>query len=232
MINEKRILAIIPARGGSKRLPRKNVLPINGKSLIEWSIEAAKVSKYIDEVFVSTDDKEIQSVSLKCGANVPELRPKELASDTATTESMLLYTLEKYGKEYDVVTLLQPTSPLRTTNNIDESIELFFSKKAFSVVSVTPCEHSPLWANTLPNDANMENFIKEKGLQRSQEFAEFYRLNGAIYIFDIEKLQQYKKICYTKESYAYKMGSENSIDIDTELDFELAELLLRKYNAK
>lgn len=232
MINEKRILAIIPARGGSKRLPRKNLLPINGKPLIEWSIDAAEASEYIDTVFISTDDKEIQSISCESGAYVPELRPAELATDTATTESMLLYTLGKYGKEYDVVILLQPTSPLRTANNIDEAIELFLTKKAFSVVSVTPCEHSPLWANTLPLDANMGSFIKEKGLQRSQNLDEFYRLNGAIYIFDIEKLQQYQKICYTNESYAYKMSNENSVDIDTELDFKFAELLLRKNNAK
>ncbi|WP_392344245.1 cytidylyltransferase domain-containing protein [Pseudoalteromonas prydzensis] len=232
MINEKRILAIIPARGGSKRLPRKNVLPINGKPLIEWSIDAAKASEYIDTVFISTDDKEIQSISFESGAYVPELRPAELATDTATTESMLLYTLEKYGKGYDVVILLQPTSPLRTPNNIDEAIELFLTKKAFSVVSVTSCEHSPLWSNTLPFDGNMENFIKEKGLQRSQDLYGFYRLNGAIYIFDVEKLLQYQKICYTKETYAYKMSNENSVDIDTELDFEFAELLLRKYNAK
>ncbi|GLS89033.1 hypothetical protein GCM10007916_01000 [Psychromonas marina] len=228
MINDKRILAIIPARGGSKRLPRKNILPMIGKPLISWSIDAAKSSKYIDTVFISTDDEEIQSISLKYGANVPELRPKKLASDTASTESMLLYTLNKYGENYDVVILLQPTSPLRTVDDIDNAVELFVEKHAFSVVSVTSCEHSPLWSNTLPIDSNMKDFINNENLRRSQDLDNFYRLNGAIYIFDIKKLQRYGKICYTKESYACKMSNVNSVDIDTELDFQVAELLLSK----
>lgn len=155
MIDGKKVIALIPARGGSKRLPRKNVLPLNGKPLIAWSIDAANNCPYIDKVLVSTDDQEIADVALQFGAEVPELRPEHLASDTAKTESVLIYTLEKFGKGDEILVLLQPTSPLRTTQHINEALELFIEKQALSVVSVTPCEHSPLWSNTLPEDGSM-----------------------------------------------------------------------------
>jgi N-acylneuraminate cytidylyltransferase len=228
MINNKKIIAVIPARGGSKRLPRKNVLPLNGKPLIAWSIEAAQNSKYIDSIFVSTDDKEVAEVSREFGVDVPELRPEELASDTATTESVIFYTLNKFGQDADVVVILQPTSPLRTSKNIDEALELFVKKDAFSVVSVTPCEHSPVWSNTLPKDRAMGGFLKSEALRRSQDLEEFYRLNGAIYSFDINKLEEIGEIVYTSESYAYVMENEVSQDIDTQLDFDMSEFILRK----
>ncbi|KAA1162034.1 acylneuraminate cytidylyltransferase family protein [Pseudoalteromonas fuliginea] len=228
MINGKTVLAIIPARGGSKRLPQKNILPINGKPLIVWSIEATKNSKYIDSIFVSTDDENVALIAEECGLNIPELRPAELASDEASTEEMLLYTLNKFGRGYDIVILLQPTSPLRTFIDIDAAIDTFIQKKAFSVVSVTPCEHSPLWSNKLPADCNMGSFIKQEALKRSQELGEFYRLNGAIYIFDTKKLKEYGKIIYSESSFAFVMDNLNSIDIDTKLDFEIAEVLLKK----
>jgi len=231
MINKKKVLAIIPARGGSKRLPRKNVLPINGKPLISWTIDAANKSEYIDSIFISTDDEEVALIAQQHGLLIPELRPAELAADEASTDSMLLYTLNKFGNGYDVIVLLQPTSPLRTVTDIDNAIEHFINKNAFSVVSVTPCEHSPLWSNNLPDDGNMGAFINKQALKRSQELSQFYRLNGAIYIFDIKKLIQYGEVRYTDESFAYEMTNVNSVDIDTKLDFEIAELLLSKKDA-
>ncbi|MEZ9003685.1 acylneuraminate cytidylyltransferase family protein [Vibrio splendidus] len=228
MIDTKKILAIIPARGGSKRLPRKNVLPLAGKPLIGWSIDAAKNSKYIDQIFVSTDDKEIADVSSLFGIDVPELRPDHLASDTATTESVLTYTLEKFGKDVDIIVLLQPTSPLRTAQHIDEALDLFIKKQAFSVVSVTPCEHPPLWANTLPEDGTMGDFIRPEALKRSQDCGDFFRFNGAIYIFDVRKFMEYGKIRYTEESFAYLMENRVSFDIDQQLDFELTEFFMNK----
>ncbi|WP_061039814.1 cytidylyltransferase domain-containing protein [Vibrio coralliirubri] len=228
MIDTKRVLAIIPARGGSKRLPRKNVLPLAGKPLIGWSIDAAKKSKYVDQVFVSTDDQEIADASSLFGVDVPELRPDHLASDTATTESVLTYTLEKFGRDVDIIVLLQPTSPLRTAQHIDEALDLFIEKQAFSVVSVTPCEHPPLWANTLPEDGTMGDFIRPEALKRSQDCGDFYRFNGAIYIFDARKLMEYGEIRYTEESFAYVMENRVSFDIDQQLDFELAEFFMNK----
>lgn len=228
MINGKRVLAFIPARGGSKRLPRKNVLPLAGKPLIGWSIDAAKESQYIDQLFVSTDDQEIADIASLHGVHIPELRPVEMASDTAKGEDALFYTLEHFAKDADIVVLLQPTSPLRTTHHIDEALDLFIKKDAFSVVSVTPCEHPPLWSNTLPSDCSMGNFIQSEALKRSQDLGEYYRLNGAVYIFNVSKLQDMGEVCYTSESYAYIMDNYVSIDIDNKIDFELAEFFMER----
>lgn len=166
-------------------------------------------------------------VSQRFGVDVPELRPKKLASDTATTESVLFYTLNKFGSDVDIVVILQPTSPLRTAQHIDEALELFIKKEAFSVVSVTPCEHSPLWTNTLPKDGSMGEFLRQEALQRSQDLEEFYRLNGALYLFDVDKLKNKGEIRYTSESFSYVMDNHVSFDIDTKLDFELAEFFCK-----
>ncbi|MDF2153917.1 acylneuraminate cytidylyltransferase family protein [Vibrio sp. CAU 1672] len=228
MIDGKKVLALIPARGGSKRLPRKNVLPLHGKPLIGWSIDAASNSRYVDQVLVSTDDQEIADVAVGLGAEVPELRPAHLASDTAKTEDVLVYSLETLASDADILVLLQPTSPLRTAQHIDEALELFIEKQADSVVSVTPCEHSPLWANTLPSDASMGSFLKPEALNRSQDLGEFYRLNGAVYVFDAQILKTQKQICYSNQTFAYLMENRYSFDIDTQLDFELAEFFMHK----
>ncbi|MGR5325725.1 acylneuraminate cytidylyltransferase family protein [Vibrio alfacsensis] len=223
MINGKKVIALIPARGGSKRLPRKNVLPLNGKPLIGWTIDAAKNSQYIDQILVSTDDQEIADVASDYGIAVPELRPTELAGDNSSTESVLFYSLTKFAFDADIVVLLQPTSPLREAQHIDDALTLFEQRQAFSVVSVTPCEHSPLWANTLPENGSLGDFIKPEALHRSQDLQTFFRLNGAVYIFDISRLKEIGRLAYTEESYAYVMNNECSVDIDTQLDFLLAE---------
>lgn len=221
-------MAIIPARGGSKRLPRKNTLPIAGKPLISWTIEAAQKSKYIDEIFISTDDKDVIDIASKYNIDVPEIRPVELSSDDAKTQDVILYTLEKFGKDIDVIIILQPTSPLRCSEHIDSAFELFELKNASSVVSVTPCEHPPLWSNTLPSDGNLDGFLSPAANRRSQELEEYYRLNGAIYIYDTAEIKINGKMEISKNSYAFKMDNESSIDIDTKLDFEFSELLLNK----
>lgn len=228
MIEGKKVLAIIPARAGSKRLPRKNILPLAGKPLISWTIEAALDSKYIDEIFVSTDDQEIVNIAKDSGILVPELRPKQLATDSARSVNVILYTLKNFGNDADIVLLLQPTSPLRTNVHIDEALELYSGKEALSVVSVTPCEHSPLWANTLPSDSSMINFIRPEALSRSQDLEQYYRLNGAIYAFDVDSLTKKQEIDYTENSYAYEMNNVSSVDIDEQLDFELASLIIEK----
>ena len=229
MINNKKVLAVIPARGGSKRLPRKNVLPLADKPLIGWSIDAAKDSKYIDQIFVSTDDQEIVDVVSLFDIDVPELRPKNLASDTATTESVLKYTLEKFGNDADIVVILQPTSPLRTAQHIDEALELFIKRRAFSIVSVTPCEHPPQWANTLPDNDSMKDFIRVGNGKRSQDLGDYFRLNGAIYVYDIRRMLDAGDMTYQDDTYAYKMPNESSIDIDNAIDFDMAEFFCQKY---
>ena len=233
MFNNKKILAIIPARGGTKRLPRKNILNLAGKSLIAWSIEAALDSKYIDSVIVSTDDKEIAKISIEYGAEVPFIRPNELATDEASSVSVVFHAinmLKKKGKEYDYIMLLQPTSPLRTTKNIDESVELLRSSNSEALVSVCEAEHNPLWFNTLPQDSNFSNFLNQSILsKRSQDLDQYYRLNGAIYLCLIKRLFEEKTLFIKDKIIAYKMSQEQSVDIDNKVDFCLASCLLNSH---
>jgi len=225
MYNDKTFLAIIPARGGSKRLPRKNVLDLNGKPLIAWSIEAGLQSKYIDKVIVSSDDDEILEASKKYGAETIK-RPNELASDTATTFDTLKHTIDNIEK-YDYIILLQATSPLRNEKHIDKAIELLESKEADAIVSVCEMDHSPLWSNTLPLDNSMIGFLKDAILnKRSQDLEKYFRLNGAIYICKTEKLLENKSFFLKDSIFAYVMDKESSIDIDEKIDFIFAKTLI------
>jgi len=230
MPESPRILGLIPARGGSKRLPRKNLLPLAGRPLISWTIDAARSSRLIEQVIVSTDDAEIRDASLAAGAEIPFLRPAEIASDTASTLEVLLHALKQLiaqGQHYEYVVLLQPTSPLRTSADIDNAIELLLEKQADAVVSVCPTDHPPEWSNTLPSDLSMRHFFRP-GIRatRSQDLPPSYRLNGAIYIFRIERLLRGESLEMDDNSYAYVMPRERSVDIDSELDFRIAELML------
>jgi CMP-N,N'-diacetyllegionaminic acid synthase len=225
MNKNKTFLAIIPARGGSKRLARKNVLDLCGKPLIAYSIEAGLKSKYIDKVIVTSDDEEILSISKRYGADII-VRPDELSNDTATTFDAIKHTIENTNK-YDYLVLLQPTSPLRTQKHINEAIELLEAKNADAVISVCEMEHSPLWSNTLNEDLDMSNFLKEEVLnKRGQDLDKYFRLNGAIYICKMDKILNNKGFFLKENIYAYKMNKKDSIDIDDEFDFELAYLCL------
>jgi CMP-N-acetylneuraminic acid synthetase len=224
MYKNKSFLAIIPARGGSKRLPRKNILNLAGKPLIAWSIEAGLNSEYIDKVIVTSDDDEILEISRKFGADIIK-RPDELASDTATTFDAIKHTVENL-KKYDYIVLLQPTSPLRNEKHIDDAIELLESKKADAIISVCEMDHSPLWSNILPEDLSMKNFLREEVLnKRSQDLEKYYRLNGAIYICKTEKLLEEESFFLKNNIFAYIMDRNSSIDIDEEIDFKIAEVL-------
>jgi CMP-N,N'-diacetyllegionaminic acid synthase len=224
MYKDKSFLAIIPARGGSKRLPRKNVLDLNGKPLIVWTIEAGLNSKYIDKIIVSSDDDEILDISKNFGAETIK-RPEELASDTATTFDAIKHTIDNLEK-YDYIVLLQPTSPLRDEKHIDEAIELLVEKNADAVVSVCEMDHSPLWSNTLPQDGNMNNFLRDEVLnKRSQDLAKYYRLNGSIYICKTNKLLKAQSFMLKENIFAYIMDRKSSVDIDDEIDFKMANIL-------
>ena len=231
MYHGKKFLAIIPARGGSKRLPRKNVLDLGGKPLIAWTIEAALGCSYIDEVVVTTDDDEIAEVAKKFGANVPFLRPAILASDTATSFDAIKHTIDFYrdelSKEFDFVVLLQPTSPLRDSRNIFEAIKLLEKKNADAIISVCKVDHSPLWMNILPVNTSMENFLRDEVKNvRSQDLPQNYRLNGALYICQTDKLLTEKSFFISTNIFAYIMSKETSVDIDDLFDHELAQCLL------
>lgn len=229
MNKNKTFLAIIPARGGSKRLPRKNVLELCGKPLIVWSIEAGLKSKYIDKLIVTSDDEDILSISKKYGASIIK-RPEELASDTATTFDAIKHTIDNLEK-YDYIVLLQPTSPLRNEKHLDEAIEHLEQKNADAVISVCEMDHSPLWCNTLPENGSMQNFLKEEVLnKRSQDLDKYFRLNGAIYICKIDKFLNNKGFFLKENIYAYLMSKEDSTDIDDEFDFLMTEYIMKYKN--
>ena len=233
MINNKSILAIIPARKGSKRLVGKNMLDLKEKPLIAWTIEEALKSKYIDNIIISSDDENIINFSKQYKEiNVPFIRPKELSTDKANSLDLVLHALNFYRsnyKNFDYVMLLQPTSPLRKSKDIDYSIEEL-SKDVKSVVSVCETEHSPLWSNILPDNKSMKNFLsKEIQNLRSQDLPKYYRLNGAIYISEVEYLVKERGFL-GDQTKAYIMPTERSIDIDTKIDLELCKILLNKNN--
>ena len=176
------VLALIPARSGSKRLPQKNKLLLGGLPLIEWSIRAAKASTRIDDVIVSTDDPEIAEIAVKAGARVPFMRPAHLATDEATSVDVVLHALAASETAYHGFVLLQPTSPFRTGKDIDGVLTMAEDRQADAVISVCEVDHSPLWTNTLPPDHSMAGFLKDdvRGV-RSQQLPTYYRLNGSIY---------------------------------------------------
>jgi len=231
MYKERTILGLIPARGGSKGLPGKNIRPLLGKPLIAWTIQQALASKYLDKVIVSTEDEGIAEISKQYSAKVPFMRPKELATDEAGGIDVVLHTIrwmEENGKSYDFLMLLQPTSPLRTSEDIDNAIELLFSKKAQTVISVCEVNHHPYCSNTLPEDGCMKDFIEPEVMNKNrQELPVFYRLNGAIYLAYWDYLKSQRSF-FGKETFAYIMPKERSIDIDNEMDLKLAEILIEK----
>lgn len=223
-------IAIIPARSGSKGVKDKNIRPMAGKPLMAYTIEAALQSNQFDEVMVSTDSENYAEMARKYGASVPFLRSETNASDTASSWDMVdevLKNYEKLGKQFDSFCLLQPTSPLRDSEDIAKAYELFRAKATFAVVSVCEAEHSPLWCGHLPESGEFLDFIKVGGAEQRQAGGKFYRLNGAIYIVDIKKFAE-ERFLYQAGSYAYVMSQKKSVDIDTEIDFKLAELIMKE----
>lgn len=230
MLNGKKVLAIIPARAGSKRLVDKNIKLLAGKPLIAWTIEAALESEYIDKVVVSTDSIQILDTAKRFGAETPFLRPKELALDESATVDVINHCIDFYGKEtYDLIILLQPTSPLRSQQDIDSAFEYYGNKKAESLVSVCPLEHPTHWCNTLPESGSLSKFLNDhvKG-KRSQDFEKEYRLNGSIYIADIDYFRKNDGFWGKQNIYAFIMQESKSLDIDTMFDFELCEYFILK----
>ncbi|HPO08224.1 MAG TPA: acylneuraminate cytidylyltransferase family protein [bacterium] len=232
-------LGIIPARGGSKGLPRKNVRDLGGKPLIVHTIEAAKESR-IDRVILTTDDDEIAEIGRKWGAEVPFKRPPEFATDTVASLLVLLHALhfmeEHEGFSPDTVVYLQPTSPFRTAKHIDEALDLFQSSGATSVMGMTEVYEHPYYMFELKEDKKIRPFmyIQDRPLRR-QEVPYYYRINGALYI---SKREYYRNIspvapvCDFDNCVAYVMDSASSVDINDYLDFKKAEMLLQEKHGK
>ena len=227
MFRNKTFLSIIPARGGSKRLPRKNVLDLCGKPLITWTIEAGLRSKYLDEVVVSSDDREILGIANNMKVRSIE-RPPQLASDTSSTFDAVKHTIDNI-ESYDYIVLLQPTSPLRNGAHIDKAIELLARKDADAVISVCDMNHNPSWSNTLDESLSMKGFINKNFInKRSQDIEKYYKLNGAIYICETKKLLEEKSFFLKDNIFAFIMSPKSSVDIDRKEDFEFANLYLSK----
>lgn len=229
MYEGRRILAVIPARGGSKGLPGKNIRELAGKPLIAWSIEAGRQSRYVDQLTISTDSPAIARVAREWGGDVPFLRPAELATDEAKGIDAILHAVRWHRENsqvFDLILVLQPTSPLRTAEDIDRAIELLFEKNASAIVSVCPTDHHPWLANTLPEGGSMKEFLRpEVQNTNRQSLPNFYRLNGAIYLADISFLEETCTFI-ADGTIAFPMAAEKSIDIDNLLDFKLAGILL------
>lgn len=224
-------LALIPARSGSKGLVNKNIKLLNNKPLLAYSIQAAIAANIFEEIYVSTDLQEYADIAVQYGAHVPFIRSAETATDSASSwdvvkEALLRY--EKIGMTFDMVTLLQPTTPLRTSEDILNAYKIYQNENANSVVSVCEVDHSPLWCNTLPENHSLCEFIRPEAVNiQRQGLQKYYRINGAVYMVNINYLLTCKNI-YESKSTAYIMNKERSIDIDDAFDFMVAEALLQK----
>lgn len=226
------MIALIPARGGSKRIARKNTKLLCGKPLIAYTIEAALASKSVSKVYVSTDDEEIAQIALEFGAEVPFMRPDFLATDLAKSIDVYTYTCqrleEEVGFQISELMVLQPTSPLREFWHIDQAYDLFRAKKADSVISFCKEHHPIVWHKYLEVDQSLTPIFEET-FRNSQDDRPSYFPNGAIYIFKRELLD--KGIYMTNKSFAYIMDRKYSVDIDTEDDWMLAQCYLKaKYS--
>jgi CMP-N,N'-diacetyllegionaminic acid synthase len=222
------MIAIIPARAGSKRLPRKNVLPLKGKPLIAYTIEAALEAHAVDEVYISTDDKEVIDIALNYGVNVPFCRPPELCTDTASTEDVCEHMLDFLRNERGLIPssfmFLQATSPLRTSKHIDDAVQLFTEKGADAVIGVSEYAHPVQWA--LRDDKGIAVPCVPGALEkRSQDLEPRYHPNGALYIFRTDFFRN-RSGYYGLGTVPFIMTQEFSVDVDTKVDFALAEFFL------
>ena len=234
MINEKKILAIIPARSGSKGIKNKNIKIIAEKPLIFWTIKNALASKYIDYVLVTTDSEEISKIARDEDVEVPFLRPPHLSSDDAKMKDVIHHTLAwtKANDKFqsDQFILLQPTSPFRNNQHIDEALELANNNKKFSsVVSITKVSKHPFWMKQIDNNGRIKDFINKKSedYNNRQNLPILYQLNGAIYIAENDYFYN-NKVLFDQNSKPYVMDEYSSLDIDSSFDWDVAQILSKR----
>lgn len=226
MIDNKTVLAIIPARGGSKGILRKNICDVAGKPLIAWTIEEARKSHYIDRLILSSEDAEIIRVAKEWGCEVPFIRPADLAQDDTPGIDPVLHAINVLPEQYDYVVLLQPTSPLRTVADIDGCIRKCIDAGASACVSVTEPDKNPYWMYNLSNEDHLLPLLPQPDIiSRRQDLPKVYALNGAVYVAIISWLTTTKSFL-SSDTVAYLMDKENSCDIDTEFDLKIASLRL------
>ncbi len=226
-------IAVIPARSGSKGLPDKNIKPVNGKPLLAYTIEAALESGCFDTVHVSTDSERYAEIARRYGADVPFLRSAALATDTASTWDAVREVLARYdelGKRFDTMMLMQPTTPLRTGEDVKAAYALFQKKQAKSVIAVCEVDHSPLWCDTIPDSGSMKGFgRKDLAWVNRQDLRPYYRVNGAIYLLSVNGINiPPDDEIYEDNCYALFMDRKKSVDVDSEDDLALVEFLLAR----
>ena len=228
MYRDKKILAIIPARGGSKGIPHKNIISLCGKPLISYTIAAALASQYIDYTMVSTDDKDIANISLKCGANIPFLRPAELASDHSKTIDAVIHAIDGLSNmkmKFDTMILLQPTQPLRTTDDIDNAIDTFMESGRIPLASVSLVDNHPILTRTI-EDGKLKRLLDISSTCRRQDMSPYYRINGCIYINDVKSIDEFTS--FNDNPVPYIMDKSHSVDIDEFIDLVIAEYYLKR----
>tara|TARA_B100001142_G_C14177389_1_gene594754 strand:- start:141 stop:824 length:684 start_codon:yes stop_codon:yes gene_type:complete len=226
MIDGKTVFALIPARGGSKGLVGKNIAVVGGRPMIAWSIIAAKGSKYIDRTIISSDDNKIIAAGKNCGGEAPFIRPAELATDTSLTEDVIIHALDQMTEIFDYLVLLQPTSPLRETRDIDAAIEKCHELGAPACISGCESSKSPYLMYHLNKAQKLIPIIEHKNIRnRRQDFPEVFTPNGAVFV---AKVPWFRKnlTFYGSDTIAYKMPKERSVDVDTILDLTLVKALL------
>ena len=232
MIQKEKAVAVIPARGGSKGIPQKNLSSVLGKPLIAYTIKAALQAQTLDKVIVSTDDEQIRTVSQGYGAEVPFIRPHHLATDTATTLSVLqhaiTYLAEHQSYLADIVVCLQPTNPLRSAEDIDAAVRLCIDTGTDSVVSLCQAKHHPYWMKKIV-DGRVSPLMNENEnhYTRRQDLPPVYQLNGALYVTRTNVLLEENRIL-GKYTVPYIMPPERSIDIDMPNDLKMAAVLLKE----
>jgi N-acylneuraminate cytidylyltransferase len=227
MIEDKKVIGIIPARGNSKGVPKKNIKPLSGTPLIGWTIKEARKSKYIDKLILSSDNQEIISVAKRYGLEAPFLRPSELAQDDTIPTEVIIHALKKCPG-FDLIVVLQPTSPFRKAEDIDGAIWKVVDSGAPACVSVTLPDKSPYWMFGIDQKERLTSLFPDKPLAANrQEQPLVYALNGAVFVANVKfLLEQRSFIC--PETVGYVMPRSRSIDIDDEMDFLLAKALIEK----
>jgi CMP-N,N'-diacetyllegionaminic acid synthase len=225
------VIGLITARGGSKSMPRKNILPLAGKPLIAWTIEAARSSRFLSRVLVSTDDPEIAKVAAAWGAEIPFMRPAELAGDTTphvlVVEHAVRWLEEAEGSRPEYVLMLQPTSPLRTAEDIDGAITFAREREAIAVVSVSPMDRHPYLSKRILADGTLAEFVtSDIAYLRRQDLPPAYALNGALYLNRSDSLLR-DHTFVPPGVLGYVMPPERSLDVDTPWDFHLVEMILQ-----
>lgn len=229
MIDGKRVLGLIPARGGSKGIKNKNIIEVNGLPLIAYTIIEAGKSHYLDDVVVTTDSEEIKKIAQAYGAKVPFLRPRELARDNSSTLEAVLHavrSLESMGENYDIVVLLQATSPLRTSEDMDQALELFMKKQGQGVAAVSEVSDPPVLLRTLEEEGRLSKWLEQSSTIRRQDMPKTYRVNGSIYINMVSEMNI--GLSFNDNPIGFLMKRSHSVDVDEESDLWMVKYYLEK----